>query len=158
MINHVHDFDFLAGSWNVTNRRLKERLVGCADWEEFPATSVCWPLFGGAANLDEITFSTLGYKGLTMRLYDHGRDEWSLHWASSRTGQFEPPVVGRIDGDRGEFFGDDSHNGTPVRCRFIWSGLTPDFARWEQAFSVDGEQTWETNWIMELTRTAGQPS
>lgn len=25
-------------------------------------------------------------------------------------------------------------------------------ARWEQAFSVDGEATWETNWIMEFTR------
>ena len=28
----------------------------------------------------------------------------------------------------------------------------PATARWEQAVSVDGEQTWETNWIMDLTR------
>ena len=27
-----------------------------------------------------------------------------------------------------------------------------DHARWEQAFSEDGGQTWETNWIMESTR------
>jgi hypothetical protein len=24
--------------------------------------------------------------------------------------------------------------------------------RWEQAFSGDGGETWETNWIMEFTR------
>jgi hypothetical protein len=154
MTDHAHDFDFLTGSWNVANRRLKDRLVGCEDWEEFPATSVCWQLFSGAANLDEITFPTLGHKGLTLRLYGPAREEWSLFWANSRTGLLEPPVTGRIDGDRGEFKGDDSHNGIPVRCRFIWSQITTTSARWEQAFSTDGEQTWETNWVMELTRTA----
>ncbi|MCE9576880.1 MAG: hypothetical protein K8W52_27285 [Deltaproteobacteria bacterium] len=31
----VHDFDFLAGSWNVLNRRLTECGVGCTTWGEF---------------------------------------------------------------------------------------------------------------------------
>jgi hypothetical protein len=29
----------------------------------------------------------------------------------------------RFDGI-GEFYGDDAHHGTPVRVRFIWSGIT----------------------------------
>jgi hypothetical protein len=56
----------------------------------------------------------------------------------------------------GEFYGDDTHQGTPVRARFIWSGITREAAHWEQAFSTDGGQSWITNWHMDLTRRAGE--
>ncbi|MFI7052562.1 hypothetical protein ACIBLB_10965 [Streptosporangium canum] len=148
----MNDFDFLFGAWTVTNRRLVRPLTGSTEWDEFPATSVARPVFGGAANVDEITFPTKGFSGFTLRLFGVEREEWSLYWASSRTGTLFPPVVGRFAGGRGEFYGDDAHEGTPVRARFIWSEITPVSARWEQAFSVDGEKTWETNWIMELAR------
>ncbi|MER6573867.1 hypothetical protein ABT288_49035 [Streptomyces sp. NPDC001093] len=151
----VGDFDFLVGTWEVTNRRLVAPLTGSAEWDEFPATVVCHgTLFGGAANLDEISFPTKGFAGLTLRLYDPGRKEWSLNWVSSRTGLLQPPVVGRFDAHgRGEFHGDDAHEGTPVRCRFIWSHITPGTAHWEQAFSTDGGRSWETNWTMDFRRT-----
>ncbi|WP_433242121.1 hypothetical protein ACQPYK_37465 [Streptosporangium sp. CA-135522] len=148
----MDDFDFLIGTWTVANRRLVEPLVGCTEWEEFPATSIARPVFGGAANLDEITFPTREFSGLTLRLFDVKREEWSLHWASSRTGTLFPPAVGRFTGGRGEFYGDDIYEGAPIRVRLVWSEITPVSARWEQAFSADGERTWETNWIMELTR------
>lgn len=40
------------------------------------------------------------------------------------------------------------------RVRFVWSGVSGDAARWEQAFSVDGGETWLSNWIMEFSRRA----
>jgi hypothetical protein len=44
-------------------------------------------------------FPTKGFRGLTLRLYDTEREEWSLYWVSSRTGQLTTPVVGRfVDG------------------------------------------------------------
>jgi len=147
----VGDFDFLVGTWTVANRRLKQRLLGCTDWEEFTSTSECRSLFGGAANIDEFTFPD-GTQGLTLRLLDQQSKQWSLYWAASTAGTLLPPVIGGFSDGRGEFFGDDEHDGTPVRVRYIWSEITPTSARWEQAFSTDGEQTWETNWIMELTR------
>jgi hypothetical protein len=52
----------------------------------------------------------------------------------------------------GEFFGDDIDGGRPVRVRYLWSRITKDAARWEQAFSLDGGRTWETNWVMDLLR------
>jgi hypothetical protein len=61
---------------------------------------------------------------------------------------------GWLDGDRGEFYGDDEYDGRPIRVVYVWSAITPTSARWEQAFSLDGGQTWETNWIMESTRTS----
>ena len=36
-LGSVHDYDFLAGEWNVRNRRLRVRGVGSDEWEEFPA-------------------------------------------------------------------------------------------------------------------------
>jgi hypothetical protein len=108
---------------------------------EFPDISRASRHFGGAANFDEIDFPTKGFSGLTLRLYDPERAQWSLYWASRRTGTLFPPVVGRFI------------NGKDIRARFIWSDITADSAYWEQAFSVDQEQTWVTNWIMESTRS-----
>ena len=149
----AHDFDFYVGTWEVTNRRLDKALSGSETWDEFPGTSIAKPLFGGTANFDEIEFPTRGWSGCTIRLYDQARDEWSLHWVSSRRTDIDPPVVGRFGGDgRGEFFADDTYEGRPIKVRYIWSDLSADRAHWEQAFSPDGGETWETNWTMDSTR------
>lgn len=94
-----------------------------------------------------------GWTGLTLRLFDVETGRWSLNWSSSRSGRLFPPVLGRFGPDgRGEFHGDDTHDGKDVRVRFVWSGISETTARWEQAFSVDGENTWLTNWTMDFTR------
>ncbi|GGQ32424.1 hypothetical protein [Streptosporangium pseudovulgare] len=148
----MNDFDFLIGTWDVANRRRTDFLDGTSEWEEFRGVSRASRHFGGGANFDEIDFPDRGFAGLTLRLYDPATGQWSLYWASGRTGTLFPPVVGRFSGGRGEFYGDDTYEGTPVRARFIWSDITGDSARWEQAFSVDGEKTWLTNWTMVFTR------
>jgi hypothetical protein len=152
--NGVGDFDFLVGTWDVVNHRLVKPLTGSTEWARIPATAVCHGvLFGGAANLDEITFPTEGFSGLTLRLYDPEAEQWSLNWVNSRAGRLTPPVVGRFDEDGvGRFEGVDEFDGRPIRCRFLWSGITPTSARWEQAFSDDGGRTWEDNWVMEFSR------
>ncbi|MFF5175744.1 hypothetical protein ACFY3U_24385 [Micromonospora sp. NPDC000089] len=89
-----------------------------------------------------------------MRILDPARQEWSIYWMNSRRGVLEvPPMVGRFTDGVGTFFGDDTDDGQPVRCRFVCSGVTDRACRWEQAFSTDGERTWETNWTMDFTRT-----
>jgi hypothetical protein len=148
------DFDFLHGHWDVVHRRLTIRHVNSDDWEEFPGTSTSHGFFGGAGSFDEMTFPTKGFSGATFRTFDEDSQQWSIYWANSGNGRLDPPVVGRFRDGTGTFFGDDTDGGTPVRVRFIWSDITPTSARWEQAFSVDGEQTWETNWVMEFTRRA----
>jgi hypothetical protein len=110
-------------------------------------------VFDGAANLDEISFPTKGWSGLTLRLYDSDSDQWALYWVSDAASRIDPPVVGRWN-DRREFVGycDDTFEGRPVLVRFIWNGISETTAHWEQAFSIDGGQTWETNWVMDSTR------
>jgi hypothetical protein len=153
----MNDFDFFTGAWDVRNRWRTDFLDESSEWEEFPGISRAVRLFEGAAHLDEIEFPTKGFSGLTLRLYDPERGEWSLYWANKRTGKLFPPVAGRFVDGRGEFYGDDTHDGKDIRARFIWSGITADSARWEQAFSTDPadqEGTWVTNWIMDFTRRA----
>ncbi|MFE6489778.1 hypothetical protein ACFVGN_43555 [Streptomyces sp. NPDC057757] len=159
-MNGTNDFDFLHGTWRVANRRLTAPLSGGDSnigsdigWEEFPGESVVRPLFGGAGNIDEIAFPTLGRRGATLRLYDREARQWSIFWSDSRTGRLDPPVTGGFTGDRGDFHGDDTYGGRPIRVHVTWYRLGPDAARWEQEFSADGGRSWELNWTMDLTRT-----
>jgi hypothetical protein len=148
----IRDFDFLVGTWTVANRRLKERLVDSTEWDEFAGTAVAQRFFDGAGSFDTIDFPTRSSTGMSLRLFNPERNEWTIYWADDRSGILQPPVVGHFIDGHGEFYGDDEHDGTPVRVRYIWSGMTDQSASWEQAFSVDGEATWETNWIMNLRR------
>jgi hypothetical protein len=151
-VEGTNDFDFFVGTWTIVNRQLRELFVGSDDWEVYPGTSVCRELLAGAGNMDELTFPTKGAVGATLRLFDQARKEWSLYWISGRTGTLSPPVVGTFADGRGDFYGEDTNEGRPIKSHFIWSGITADSCRWEQEFSNDGGETWETNWIMEFTR------
>jgi len=149
-----NDFDFLHGEWNVANRLLAKRLVGSDDWREFQGESSCHGFFDGAGSFDEISLPARGFSGSSYRMFNPATKEWAIYWVDSRTGVLQPPVFGSFEGGIGTFYGDDEHEGTPVRVRYLWSKITPSSARWEQAFSVDNGQTWETNWVMEFTRKA----
>ncbi|MGQ0838701.1 hypothetical protein [Actinokineospora sp.] len=150
----ITDFDFLVGSWKVANRRLTTLLAGSDEWDEFPATCTGRTFFDGAGSADEIHFPTRGFSGTSFRTYDRELDQWVIYWVNSRDGRMQPSVAGRFTNGVCECFGDDEHEGVPIRVRYRWSRITPLSARWEQAFSADGEQTWETNWVMDFTRTA----
>lgn len=150
----THDFDFMDGDWDVTNRRLKVRGGGSEDWDVFPSFQRAQLLMGGTVSVDESDFSTRGFKGMTLRLYDPAKDQWAIYWISSKDGLLQPPVFGRFTDGRGVFAGDDVDEGRPIKVLFDWSGTDTDTPRWSQAFSYDDGKTWETNWIMEFRRPA----
>ena len=151
------DFDFWMGRWNVHNRRLRERLAGSNEWDEFEATSVARPILDGLGNEDEFrTEFDGGFLGMSFRFFDPATKRWWIYWADTRRpGELDPPVSGTFSGDTGVFEGPDVFAGRPILVRFIWSGVTTPSPRWEQAFSADGGDTWETNWVMEFTRAGG---
>jgi hypothetical protein len=75
-------------------------------------------------------------------------------------------MIGQFVSGCGEFIDHEVFSGKSILTRNIFSDISPDFARFEQAFSDDGGRSWETNWIMTFTRipasaqafpTAGAP-
>jgi hypothetical protein len=154
----AQDFDFFMGRWTVQNRRLTERLAGSDEWEEFESTSVAHPILGGLGNEDEFrTRHAGGFIGMSFRFFDPVKRRWSIYWADSRRpGELDPPVFGTFSGDIGVFEGEDELDGRPIKVRFIGSGTRTRTPRWEQAFSADDGETWETNWVMDFSPAAAQ--
>lgn len=153
----AHDFDFLHGEWHVHNRRLHRPLSGSAEWYEFDAGTTERPLWDGRANIEEyraILPDGTPLRGLALRLYEPATGRWTIHWSNATTGTLDAPMIGVFHEGVGVFYGDDVYEGRPIRLRFYWTSSGPDDARWEQAFSSDGGETWETNWIMTFRRWA----
>jgi hypothetical protein len=150
----AHDFDFWTGTWHGRNRRLRERLAGCDEWDEFDGTCIARPLLDGLGNMDE--FSTDyngGLVGVSLRFFDPATRLWAIYWSDKqRSGLLEQPVVGSFSDGIGAFECDDTFDGRPIIVRYTWSGVTATTARWEQSFSADGGETWETNWTVDHSR------
>lgn len=153
----LHDFDFLVGHWKVHHRRLKERLANNHEWVEFEGTSVLHMVMGGYGTVDDNVLEAPAgtYRAVSLRSFDPKSGQWSTWWLDSRMplGPLDPPVRGGFRDGIGTFLGDDTFNGKPIRVRYLWSEITPTSCHWEQAFSPDNGVTWETNWVMDLTRT-----
>jgi hypothetical protein len=154
----VGDFDFLVGRWSAHHRRLVDRLVGSTTWEEFDGECAMQKMLGGQANVDDnVLHAPAGtYHAMTIRVFDPGARAWSIFWIDGRypPSAIESPVVGGFAGGRGLFFSDDEIDGRQVRTRFIWEVGDGDSCRWQQACSIDGGRTWETNWHMDFHRIA----
>ena len=152
----VQDFDFFLGDWTIAHRQLRHRLAGDTEWLEFSGTLSMRKLLNGLGNMDETELlSPRGhYHGATLRLFDPETATWSIYWLDSRKPAIDTPMVGRFENGIGYFYADELFEGRPIRVRFIWTPLSADRCRWEQAFSADGGATWETNWISNFTRAA----
>jgi hypothetical protein len=149
-----HDFDFEFGSWKAHLRRLLHPLTGSDAWTEYEGTSVVHKIWDGRANLGELEVgnATAHVEGLSLRLYNPESHEWSIYWSNSKDGAVGTPMIGRFRDGRGEFFDQETFEGSAIFVRFIFSDITPTSFRLEQSFSSDGGKTWEPNWIAVFTR------
>ena len=149
------DFDFFHGRWAVSHRRLQKRLADDANWDVFGGACDVRALLGGLGNVDDNVIELPGgaYRAATVRTFDPATRQWSIWWIDGRNPLvIDVPMRGSFEDGVGTFFCEDVFKGRPIRLRFLWSRITENSARWEQAFSADGGDSWETNWIMEFVR------
>jgi hypothetical protein len=156
-----HDFDFAIGTWNTRVRRLLKPLSGSNEWAEGTGTVSTKKVWGGRAQIEELTIETGGARldGLALRLYNPKTRQWRLHWANAKKGMLsDSPAFGAFKNGRGEFYNEEVISGKSVLVREIFSDITPDSHHFEQAFSEDMGKTWEPNLIVDLTRASAEPA
>ena len=149
-----HDFDFEIGTWKTHLSRRHHPLTGSTTWVQFDGTSVVRKVWNGRANLVELEVDgpTGHIEALSLRLYNPQSHQWSLNSANSNDGTLSVPTIGEFKNGRGEFYDQETFNGRTILVRNVWSDITPNSCRFEQAFSNDGGKTWEVNWIAVDTR------
>jgi hypothetical protein len=151
-----HDFDWEIGTWTTKVKVRRNPLSGAApDWAEYEGTSVVRPLLDGRANFVELSVGGPRgrIEGGSLRLYNPKARQWSLNYASVSGGVLTAPVFGAFDDrGRGAFYGHDTLDGRAILVRFIITQVSRQEARFEQAYSTDGGQSWEDNWIAVDTR------
>lgn len=143
------DFDFEFGEWTAHISRLQSPLSGADDWAEYEGTSVVRKVWNGRANLGELDVAgpAGSIRGLSLRTWNPETRQWYISWANSRSGKVGRPMVGGFTNGIGEFYNQEMFDGRYVFVRFIFSDITENTFRLEQAFSADGGKTWEPNWI-----------
>jgi hypothetical protein len=144
-----HDFDFLVGMWKLRNRKLKSRLTHSTEWISFESRVEMHQILNGRGNIDKYTDQASGkpYEGVAFRLFNPATRLWSIYWADSNSGTFDPPVVGSFENKIGHFFARDTYKGQPIIVVFRWDARNPNLPVWSQAFSTDEGKTWEWNSI-----------
>jgi hypothetical protein len=153
------DFDFEVGTWRTHLKRRLDPLTGSNKWVEYTGTTTVRKVWNGRANLAELQAEGPAgrIEALSLRLYNPEARQWSLNFASARSGAMSGPVFGEFVDGRGVFFGQESLDGRMIYVRFVITAITPASCRFEQSFSADGGKTWELNWIATDTRVKGAP-
>ena len=149
-MSSVTDFDFLIGDWDIANEKLLKRLAGSHEWEHFNAATSCRKILNGWGNLDEMTLPGSNFVGMSIRVFNPKTEKWAINWVDTDRHRLLPPVIGSFENGVGLFYGDEEHEGRPALARFTWTTAN-DAPVWEQAFSDDGGESWETNWVMRFS-------
>lgn len=101
-----------------------------------------------------LQFPEASFRAVALRSYNTEHGTWSIWCLDGRfPDALDVPVVGCFTKGVGVFFADDVLNGVNIKVRFKWISLDLNKPIWEQAFSKDDGQTWETNWVMEFSKS-----
>jgi hypothetical protein len=145
------DFNFLAGEWRISHRRLRAP----GDWDEFSGEATCWTILGGVGSIEELRIPARDFAGLGLRLLDLNTHVWNDYWVNAKSGALTPPgLPGGFVNGVGIFEADEMDGDRPIKVRGTWDRITPTSCRWRQSVSRDGGANWEDNWLMDWVRAA----
>lgn len=145
-----HDFDFLAGEWNVKNRRLVKE-----QWIEFSSVIHMRITLNGMGNVENYyaVFDGAAFEGQAVRLFNPVTRLWTIYWMDSNNMLMDAtPVSGSFHDGVGKFYAAVIRNNNPAIMLYQWDVTNKDQPKWSQAFSFDNGIQWEWDWEMLLTK------
>ena len=68
------------------HRRLKARLAGSSEWDEFGGKSVLWLTLRRLGTIDDNLLELPGgdYRGISIRAFDRAARKWAIWWLDAR--------------------------------------------------------------------------
>lgn len=108
------DFDFLAGHWKISNRRLKQPTD--KEWDVFEGEATVFSVLGGMASIEELRIPARGFYGMGIRVFHTEKKQWADHWVSGKNGVVNDPMMGSFKDGVGTFIADDEDNGKPFKA------------------------------------------
>lgn len=146
------EFDFLAGHWKISHRRLKK--AGTDDWDVFKGEASCWTILAGVGSVEELRIPERGFSGMGLRLLDLENKVWNDFWVNGKSGVLTTPgLTGGFANGVGTFTAEEKDaNDKPILVRGVWDRITPTSCRWHQASSSDGGRSWAADWFMDWVR------
>lgn len=148
-------FDFWIGAWSIDNLQASPASPDDPTLHASGrANNIVYPVAGGCAIVEHweglLTWGRV--HGFSLRAYDPERQAWTivLNWpVPGSPGPRFNTMDGAFRHRRGSFY---SPRDRPRVARFDFSDIGPDSLRWDQSVSTDGEKTWATQWVMEMSR------
>ena len=151
----ARDFDFLQGRWQVKNRKLKQRLANCQEWDSFNSRITLEPTLLGQANVERYfaQFGDAPFEGMAVRLFNPSTRLWRIYWIDSNNPQMdEHPVEGSFSDGIGRFYATGDWYGEPIVVLCQRDARNPEQPFCSQAVSPHAGQSSQWNWTMHLTR------
>jgi hypothetical protein len=150
-----HDFDFNFGVWKTEIRRILNPLSGSTRSMELSGTVTVRKVWDGRGQIEEIEADGPKghWEGMTLFLYNPEAHQWTQTFADGKNGLLTTPVIGSFKNGRGELYAQEAvGGGHTILVRAVWSDITPNSHRFEEAYSDDGGKSWAPVFIASLTR------
>ena len=155
----ARQFDFWIGEWKVNNRFKQDN----NSWKDQGGAEVkIYSVLDGKAVMEFWNGTGRDFKetkGFSLRYYDPEIEKWrlALNWPQPNYGGIFF-LEGEFRHYRGEFFSErNTPDGEQIINRYTFCDITDSTLRWNDGVSLDSGKTWETNWIMEFSRTGSAP-
>jgi BNR/Asp-box repeat len=150
-----HDFDFNYGTWSTHITSYEETGHEADAPTAYVGTVAVRKIWHGRAFMEEIKASNAsgGFQGLSLFLYNPQARQWSQTFASRGAGAFDPSMVGRFKGGRGELVSFPvADRGALIFARDVWSDIHSNTHHFEVQYSRDGGRTWQPSFVANLER------
>lgn len=140
----LNQFDFWIGEWDLT-------------WEGGQGTNRIEKILDSKVILENFDGTpATPLRGMSVSTFSREKDAWAQTWVDTDGSYLD--FVGGWQGDRMVLSRDGVVKGEAVKQRMVWFNIAADAFDWHWDRSVDGGQTWSTQWAIHYRRRSGAAS